>query len=409
MDPLQLTLTDDVGPALLEGLPYPMGASVRDGGVNLAVFSQNATAIEWCLFSADGARELHRCALFGPYSGVFHGFLPGAAAGLVYGLRVQGPYEPENGHRFNPQLLLLDPCAREILGHHSWLPERHCYAQGYANGERFLNARDNAANALKARVAAPNPSPFERGTGPRHATADLVLYEVHVKGFSMTHPGIEAELRGTYAGLAHPASIAHFKALGVTTLSLLPVQYWLDEPALAARASSNYWGYNTLGFFCPDPRLAAQREDPSAVTAEFRDMVRRLHDADLEVVLDVVYNHTAEGNEDGPTLSFRGIDNASWYRLVPGDMSRCENLTGCGNTVNVAHPQVTQFVLDSLRYWVQEYGVDGFRFDLAPVLGRSAHGFASNAAFFVALQQDAVLSTVHLIAEPWDSGPLGYQ
>jgi glycogen operon protein len=222
-------------------------------------------------------------------------------------------------------------------------------------------------------------------------------------------PGVPPALRGTYAGLAHPASIAHFKALGVTTLSLLPVQYHVDEPALASRGLTNYWGYNTLGFFCPDPRLSATPDDPSVVNAEFRDMVATLHEHGLEVVLDVVYNHTPEGNEAGPTLSFRGIDNASWYRLMPDDAGRFENLTGCGNTVNVAHPHVTQFVLDSLRYWVQEMGVDGFRFDLAPVLGRTPHGFQPDAPFFTAMRQDPILARVHLIAEPWDAAPDGYQ
>ncbi len=392
---------------LLEGLPYPMGAQLRGEGVNFAVFSRHATSIELCLFDASATREIQRLSLNGPHNGVFHGFVPGVGAGLVYGLRARGPYEPQSGHRFNPYKLLLDPYAREIVGRFRWLPEQHGYCLGHADAANSFDCRDNAPHALKARVAAPYAQePWRR---PRHALTERVLYEVHVKGFSKTHPDIPVPLRGTYAGLAHPASIAHFKRLGVTTLSLLPVQYCVDEPTLAARGSSNYWGYNTLGFFCPDPRLSQQPGDPAAVTQEFRTMVHDLHAAGLEVVLDVVYNHTPEGNENGPTLSFRGLDNASWYHLVPSDKSRYENLTGCGNTLNVAHPQVTQFVLDSLRYWVQEMGVDGFRFDLAPVLGRGAHGFASNAAFFVALQQDPVLSQVQWIAEPWDAGPLGYQ
>jgi glycogen operon protein len=394
---------------LHEGLPYPIGSQARDGGVNFAVFSRHACAIELCLFDASGTQEMQRCKLFGPHDGLFHGFLAGVGPGLVYGLRAYGPYEPHQGHRFNPNKLLLDPYAREIVGQFAWVPEQHGYCQGHADAANSFDTRDNARSALKARVAANSASADLKSTAPRYAASERVLYEVHVKGFSMTHPDIPAPLRGTYAGLAHPASIAYFKSLGVTTLSLLPVQYCLDEPGLAARGSSNYWGYNTLGFFCPDPRFATQRDDPSAVTQEFRDMVRDLHAAGLEVVLDVVYNHTPEGNEFGPTLSFRGLDNASWYHLVPNDKSRYENLTGCGNALNVAYPQVTQFVLDSLRYWVQEMGVDGFRFDLAPVLGRSAHGFASSAAFFVALHQDPVLSQVQLIAEPWDAGPLGYQ
>ncbi len=394
---------------LHEGRQEPIGSFARDGGVNFAVFSQHAQRIELCIFDTSGARELRRYALHGPRDGVFHGFLPGVGAGLVYGLRAHGPYAPEAGHRFNPHKLLLDPWAREIVGHFGWRAEHHGYEIGHPEGTRSLDVRDNAAHALKARVA--TPAGFAPGwlNAPRHAIADVVLYEVHVKGFSMTRTDIPAPLRGTYAALAHPASIAHFKALGVTTLSLLPVQYCVDEAALVDRGLRNYWGYNTLGFFCPDPRLAAARDDPAAVTAEFRQMVETLHSHGLEVVMDVVYNHTPEGNEFGPTLSFRGLDNASWYRLVGDDRSRCENLTGCGNTLKVEHPRVTQFVLDSLRYWVQEMGVDGFRFDLAPVLGRRHHGFDPGAAFFVALQQDPVLARVHLIAEPWDAGYDGYQ
>jgi glycogen operon protein len=304
---------------------------------------------------------------------------------------------------------LLDPWAREIVGHFGWRAEHHGYELGHPEGARSFDGRDNAAQALKARVPVPmGVAPGYLNT-PRHASADVVLYEVHVKGFSMTHPDIPAAMRGTYSAMAHPASIAHFKSLGVTTLSLLPVQYCVDEAALVDRGMRNYWGYNTLGFFCPDPRLSMARDDPAAVTTEFRQMVATLHEHGLEVVMDVVYNHTPEGNEFGPTLSFRGLDNASWYRLVGDDKTRSENLTGCGNTLNVEHPRVTQFVLDSLRYWVQEMGVDGFRFDLAPVLGRRHHGFDASAPFFVALQQDPILAGVHLIAEPWDAGYDGYQ
>jgi isoamylase len=393
-----------------EGRHEPMGAHVRDGGVNFAVFSEHAERIELCLFDAAAQQEIHRYELAGPHDGVFHGFLPGAGPGLVYGLRAHGPYRPEDGHRFNAHKLLLDPWAREIVGRFAWRAEHHGYELGHPEGPRSFDTRDNAVHALKARVAEPlDPSPA-RANAPRHAAADVVLYEVHVKGFSKSHPGIPEELRGSYAALAHPAAIAHFKSLGVTTLELLPVHHAIDEPHLAGKGLANYWGYNTLGFFCPDPRLAMQREDPSAVTREFREMVETLHRHGLEVVLDVVYNHTPEGNESGPSLSWRGLDNRSWYRLVPDDRSRYENLTGCGNTLNVAHPRVTQFVLDSLRYWVEEMGVDGFRFDLAPVLGRTDRGeFDPQAAFFTALRQDPVLAGVHLIAEPWDAAHDGYQ
>jgi glycogen operon protein len=391
------------------GRHQPMGALARDGGVNFAVFSQHAQRIELCVFDTSGARELRRYPLRGPRDGVFHGFLPGVGPGLVYGLRAHGPYAPETGHRFNPHKLLLDPCAREIVGRFGWRAEHHGYELGHPDGPRSFDVRDNAAHALKARVAVPAGPAAGWLNAPRHAPADVVLYEVHVKGFSMTRKDLPAALRGTYSALAHPASIAHFKALGVTTLSLLPVQYCVDEASLVDRGMHNYWGYNTLGFFCPDPRLASTRDDPAAVNAEFRQMVETLHSHGLEVVMDVVYNHTPEGNEFGPTLSFRGLDNASWYRLVEDDKSRSENLTGCGNTLNVEHPRVTQFVLDSLRYWVQEMGVDGFRFDLAPVMGRRHRGFDPGAPFFVALQQDPILAPVHLIAEPWDAGYDGYQ
>jgi glycogen operon protein len=395
---------------LSEGRHAPLGALARDGGVNFAVFSEHATAIELCVFDGAGQRELKRYALHGPVDGVFQGFLPGVGPGLVYGLRAHGPYAPDQGHRFNPHKLLLDPYAREIVGRFSWRAEHHGYELGHPDGPRSFDTRDNGVHALKGRVSAPlADSP--RSNAPHVAPAEVVLYEVHVKGFTMQHPGVPAPLRGTYAGLAHPASIAHFKALGVTTLSLLPVQYCIPEPHLADKGLPNYWGYNTLGFFAPDPRMAqaAHRDDPAAVVEEFRAMVRALHAAGLEVVLDVVYNHTPEGNEFGPTLSFRGLDNRSWYRLAADDPSRNENLTGCGNTLHCAHPRVTQFVLDSLRYWVDEMGVDGFRFDLAPVLGRTVHGFDTHAAFFTAMRQDPVLAGVHLIAEPWDAAYDGYQ
>jgi len=397
--------------SVLDGRHEPLGAHARDGGVNFAVFSEHAERVELCLFDAAGQRELRRYALSGPVDGVFHGFLPGVGAGLVYGLRAHGPYAPEQGHRFNPHKLLLDPYAREIVGHFAWRAEHHGYELGHPDGPRSFDARDNGVHALKSRVAPPPAAPSPRANAPRIAPADAVLYEVHVKGFSMQHPQIPAQLRGTYAGLAHPAAIAHFKRLGVTTLSLLPVQYCIPEPHLADKGLPNYWGYNTLGFFCADPRLAqaAHRDDPTAVADEFRAMVRALHDAGLEVVLDVVYNHTPEGNEFGPSLSLRGLDNRSYYRLAHDDPARCENLTGCGNTLNCQHPRVTQFVLDSLRHWVEDMGVDGFRFDLAPVLGRTQHGFEPQAAFFTALRQDPLLAGVHLIAEPWDAAYDGYQ
>ena len=413
--------------ALLPGRPAPFGASVVDAGVNFAVWSDHAVRIELCVFDGDGARELCRYDLDGPEDGIFCGLLPGFGAGVVYGFRAHGPYAPERGHRFNPNKLLLDPYAREIVGKFRLEDIQHGYALGHPAGTRSFDSRDNALIALKARVLAPFAAvDWQR---PQRRTTDVVLYEAHVRGFSMQMPGLPAELRGTYAGLAHPLAIAHFQRLGVTTLSLLPVQQWISESMLTRAGLSNYWGYNTIGFFCPDPRLSANRGNrestigdgtgalatnspfpiPHSAAHEFRNAVRALHAANIEVVLDVVYNHSAEGGELGPTISFRGLDNASWYRALPGDPSRCENFSGCGNTLNVVHPRVTQFVLDSLRFWVQEMGVDGFRFDLATTLGRTAHGFEPDAPFFVALRQDPVLAQVRLISEPWDIGPNGYQ
>ena len=391
---------------LLPGRANALGAQLIDGGVNFVVFSAHAERIELCVFDTHGSRELRRYALHGPDDDLFHGFLPDFGAGLVYGLRAYGPCVPEAGNRFNPHKLLLDPYAREIVGHFRWDDAHYGYTLGHPDGARRMDTRDNAAMALKARVAAPLPA--LRAPRPQRATAERVLYEVHVKGFSAECEAIPAVLRGRYAGLAHPAAIAHFQRLGVTTLSLLPVHYALSEAPLVQRGQVNYWGYNTLGFFSADPRFAQQR-DPTAVRQEFRDMVDALHAEGLEVVIDVVFNHTAEGNEHGPTLSFRGLDNASWYWLLSDDRSRYENHSHCGNTVQVAHPRVTQFVLDCLRYWVSEMGVDGFRFDLATVLGRTRHGFDTQAAFFTALRQDPILAEAILIAEPWDGGPDGYQ
>ena len=392
---------------LSTGQPYPLGATVRADGVNFAVASEHAQSVELCLFDDAGRTETGRHRLPGFTDGVWHGFLPGARAGLVYGLRAHGPYLPHSGHRFNPHKLLLDPYAREIVGRFEWRDEHFGFRRGHAEGAAGMDSRDNAPCALKARVAEPPPPPATR-PDPRPAD-EVVLYELHVKGFTRLHPGVPEALRGTYAGLAHPAAIEHLLKIGVTTLSLLPVHCRLTEERLVKLGLVNYWGYNTIGFFCADPRLSSTPQDSGAARREFRAMVDALHAAGLEVVIDVVFNHTAEGDENGPTLSMRGLDNAMWYRLAHEDHSQYENSTGCGNTVNVSHPRVTQFVLDCLRYWVEEMGVDGFRFDLAPVLGRTDHGFDPRAPFFSALAQDPVLARARLIAEPWDIGHGGYQ
>jgi glycogen operon protein len=385
--------------------------------VNFAVFSDHAQAVEVCVYDAGGLHEVARHGLNGPRDGIWSGFLPGAAPGLVYGLRAYGPYDPTHGHRFNPHKLLLDPNAREILmppGGFRWGDALYGFEPGHPDGDLSFDRRDSGSIAPKARVSAPVDSARGCVSRPRVPDDEVVLYEVHVKNFTQTLPGLPDALRGSYLGLAHPLTLAHLTRLGVTTLSLLPVQHHLDEPGLVARRQINHWGYNTLGFNAADPRYASaplrDGRDPAAVNGEFRQMVAALHEAGLEVVLDVVYNHTAEGSELGPTLSFRGLDHAGWYRLTPHDRRRCENFSGCGNTLNLAHPRVLQFVLDSLRHWVSEMGVDGFRFDLAPVLGRTAHGaFDPHAAFFTALAQDPMLARARLIAEPWDLGPGGHQ
>ena len=408
-------------PAHLQpGRASPFGALMSQEGINFAVFSEHATRIELCIFDASGEIELKRYELRGPDDAVFHGFLAGVSAGLVYGYRAHGPYAPERGHRFNPHKLLLDPYAREIIGRWSSQDMNFGYALGHPQGARSFDARDNAASALKARVVSAAPAQAPRPRAPELAAQNVVLYEVHVKGFSKNFAAIPAPLRGTYAGLAHPTSIAHFKALGVTTLSLLPVHYSISEAHLLRQGLSNYWGYNSIGFFALEPRWgkadsAGADSEPGALILEFRQMLDALHTAGLEVVLDVVFNHSAEGDELGPSISFRGLDNANYYCAPSDDLSRCVNYSGCGNTLNVAQPRVTQLVLDCLRYWVVEMGVDGFRFDLATVLARDHAGFTgnsgfnANAAFFTALRQDPVLSTVRLIAEPWDCGPQGYQ
>jgi glycogen operon protein len=390
-------------------VPWPLGAHWDGAGVNVAVYSAHAQGIELCLFDEAGERELARLPLPGRTGDVWHGWLEGAGPGLVYGLRARGPWRPDRGHWFNPNKLLLDPCAREIVGRFEWRDEHFAADRHHP---QHLDPQDNAAFALKARVVDERPDAFDWGDDrpPAIPLADTVFYELHVRGYTRLHPGVPEPLRGTYAGLAHPAAIAHLKRLGVTAVELLPVHQHLDEERLVGMGLVNYWGYNTLGFFCPEPRYASGADGLSA-RDEFRAMVKALHAAGLEVILDVVYNHTAEGDERGPSLAFRGLDNAGYYRLHADAEQRLhvENHTGCGNTLDIRQPRVLQFVMDSLRFWVTEMHVDGFRFDLAPVLGRGDHGFDRHGAFFTAVAQDPVLSRVKMIAEPWDIGPGGYQ
>ncbi|MBL8480958.1 MAG: glycogen debranching protein GlgX [Rhodocyclaceae bacterium] len=383
------------------GRPYPFGAHRDARGVNFAVFSAHATRIELCLFDAGATQEIARHDLY--RSGdVWHGHLAGAAAGLVYGLRAHGPWRPHEGQRFNPAKLLLDPYARRIAGNFVWSDAELGHD---AQNPQQPSACDNAATALKAVVTEP-PGGWPDDAAPQIAPADLVLYEVHVRGATMLHPGVPAHLRGTYGGLASPAMIEHLQRLGVNAVNLLPVHQHLDERRLVAGGLSNYWGYNTLGFFCPEPRYAA---DPQDAAGEFRAMVRALHGAGIAVILDVVYNHSAESDEAGPTLAWRGLDNRSYYRLRGGRGETYENLSGCGNTFNAAHPRVLQMITDSLRYWVEHMHVDGFRFDLATVLGRGNAGFDTWGPLFAAIAQDPLLARVMLIAEPWDLGMGGYR
>jgi glycogen operon protein len=401
------------------GRAWPLGAHWDGEGVNFAVFSAHAEAVELCLYDAHGQAELRRVRLDARTDDVWHGYLRGAAPGLVYGLRAHGPWAPVQGHRYNPHKLLLDPYARELVGAFEWRPEHFGSAR---DDVRVMDARDNGASALKARVVADRYDWSHDGVAdrpPRTPLADTVIYEAHVKGLTRLHPDVPEALRGTYAGLASPAMVGHLQRLGVTALSLLPVHAHLDEERLARLGLVNYWGYNTIGFFAVEPRYAAGMGVDGQVAGtstagqaardEFRGMVKRLHAAGIEVLLDVVYNHTAEGDERGPTLSWRGLDNRSYYRTLPGDPDRYDNLSGCGNALDLRQPRVVQLVLDSLRYWVGEMHVDGFRFDLAPVLGRGEHGFDARHAFFQALAQDPLLAGAKLVAEPWDLGPGGYR
>ena len=397
------------GTRLHAGRPWPMGASVDEDGVNFAVPSTHATAVDLCLFDEAGVVELARLRLPGRTGDVWHGRLDGAGAGLVYGLRAHGPWRPDRGQWFNPNKLLLDPWARDIVGQHRWRDELFAADRRHP---QHMDPQDNAPWALKARVVDERAAPFDWGDDrpPDTPLDETVFYELHVKAWTRLHPDIPPGLRGTYAGLGHPAAVAHLTRLGITAVELLPVHHHLDEERLVRMGLVNHWGYNTLGFFCPDPRYAAGIDSQSPAD-EFRTMVKALHAAGIEVILDVVYNHTAESDAAGPSLSWRGLDNASWYRHHRDDQQRAQldNHTGCGNTLDIRQPRVLQMVMDSLRHWVTQMHVDGFRFDLAPVLGRGDQGFDPHAAFFAAVVQDPVLSRVKMIAEPWDIGPGGYQ
>ena len=390
-------------PIVWPGRPYPLGSTWDGEGVNSALYSEHAEKVELCLFDSSGRRENLRIPLPEQTDMVWHGYLPGGRPGQLYGYRVYGPYAPEQGHRFNHHKLLLDPYGKQVQGAIHWSDSHFGYRVGHKQEDLSFDRRDDAAGMPKNRVI---DSAFTWGTDkppciPWHET---VIYELHVKGFTMCHPDVAAHLRGTYAGLATAPVIEYLTRLGVTSIELMPVHSFVDDRQLVERGLRNYWGYNSIGFLAVEPRYLATNS-----IYEFKTMVKILHSAGLEVILDVVYNHTAEGNHLGPTLSLKGIDNSTYYRLAPDNPRYYKDYTGTGNTLNMRHPRVLQLIMDSLRYWVLEMHVDGFRFDLAATLARELHEVDRLGAFLDIIHQDPVLSQVKLIAEPWDLGEGGYQ
>ena len=388
---------------LWPGRPYPPGATWDGEGTNFALFSEAAHGVDLCLFDPNGKEE--RIPLTEVTAHVWHGYVPGISPGQPYGYRVHGAYEPEWGQRFNPNKLLIDPYAKAIDGQLDWDDSVFGYVVG--GSDDHPDSRDSAAHVPRA-VVADTLFPWGEDQLPRRAWHETVIYELHVKGFTMRHPGVPEAQRGSYAGLASPAAIDHLTSLGVTAVELLPVHHFVSERDLLKKGLANYWGYNSIGYFAPHAAYSSSGTRGEQVR-EFKAMVRTLHSAGIEVILDVVYNHTAEGNHMGPTLNFRGIDNAAYYRLVEDDARHYMDYTGTGNTLNARHPEVLHLIMDSLRYWVTEMHVDGFRFDLASALARGFHEVDRLSAFFDLIHQDPVVSSVKLIAEPWDVGEGGYQ
>ena len=389
------------------GRPFPLGASWDGTGVNFALFSEHAARVDLCLFDdEDPAREIARMPLGERTDQVWHTYLPEAKPGLLYGSRVHGPYEPWTGHRFNPAKLLLDPYAKAIAGPRALDETMFGYRRG-APDDPTPDPVDDRARVAKSVIVDPT-FPWSGDRPLRTPWNETVIYEVHVKGFTVRHPEVPAALRGTYAGLASPSVVDYLRTLGVTAVELLPVHHAVTEDAVAAAGLTNYWGYNSIGFFAPDARYSSAGDRGEQVR-EFKTLVKTLHQAGIEVILDVVYNHTAEGDHLGPTLAFRGIDNDAYYRLVPDDRRRYVDYTGCGNTLNMTHPRTLQLLMDSLRYWILEMHVDGFRFDLASALARQLHDVDRLSAFFDVIHQDPVVGQAKLIAEPWDVGEGGYQ
>ena len=385
------------------GHPYPLGATWDGAGVNFAIFTENASEVQLCLFDAEGGNE-QRVRMVEQTDLVWHSYLPDLRPGQRYGYRIHGPYRPDEGHRFNPHKLLIDPYAKRIDGPMRWSDALFGYRIGADDAADLPDERDSAPDVPKSVVV--NPAfVWGRDTQLRTPWSRTLIYEVHVRGFTIRHPDVPREQRGTYDGLASFPAIDYLQRLGVTAVELLPVHHHVDDRQLVERGLSNYWGYNTIGFLAPDARYSASGEPVS----EFKSMVKRLHDAGIEVILDVVYNHTGEGDHHGPTVSFRGIDNAAYYRLDPNDRRHYVDYTGTGNTLDATHPRVLQLITDSLRYWIEEMHVDGFRFDLASTLARELHDVNKLGSFFDIIHQDPVISQVKLIAEPWDLGAGGYQ
>ena len=390
------------------GEPYPLGATWNGAGVNFAIYARNATGVELCLFDAEKDKtETHKIKFTERSHQVWHAYLPDVKPGQLYGYRVHGPFEPKNGYRFNANKLLIDPYAKAIAGVVKWDDALFGYKVGDEEKDLSFSELDSAPFIPKAIVVDPAYD-WEGDSPPRISYHNSIIYETHIKGFTKLHPDIPEEIRGTYAALAHPVTIKYLKELGITAIELMPVHEFIDDRHLVENGLSNYWGYNTIGFFAPDARYSSSGVLGSQVK-EFKDMVKEIHKAGIEVIIDVVYNHTAEGNEMGPTLSFKGIDNTSYYRLVEDEKRYYMDYTGTGNTLNANLPSVLRLMMDSLRYWIIEMHVDGFRFDLASTLARELHEVNRLSSFFEIIYQDPVISQVKLIAEPWDVGEGGYQ
>lgn len=389
---------------ILPGDYHLLGANYDGEGVNFALFSAHAERVELCLYDPSGKKEIARLELPENTHEVWHGYVPGLKPGALYGFRVHGPFDPENGHRFNPNKLVIDPYARELVGDVEWNEAHFAYDMLHEDKDLTFDKRDSAPFMPKCRVIDPHEFDWQDSNRPNIPWSQAIIYETHVKGFTQLNSALPHELRGNFEGMGHKATVDYIKSLGITSVELLPVHWFPDDQHLLDRGLKNFWGYNTLGFFAP----ASRYYGPKGIQG-FRDMVRAFHDAGIEVILDVVYNHTAEGNELGPTLSFKGIDNFSYYRTLPDQHRYYINDTGTGNTVNTSHPRVLQMVMDSLRYWAESMHIDGFRFDLGTILGREPEGFDQRGGFFDAMTQDPVLSKLKLIGEPWDIGPGGYQ